>query len=155
MNAPDVNVSAAAIAAGVRQAAAFGNETRAKDLAMYALRVAGFHGPQSMTAGPLVAAPVPGLWWAKALRAAMENGSPWAEIDAAGYDYALGVLPPIPVEGFRVFMVSEANWHDSQGRAVYSLFAEVGGRYFVRESVRQEAKALTAELRAAVLGGAQ
>ena len=62
------------------------------------------------------------------------NRNVWVEVSPTFADQALNVLPPIYIAGG--FMVSEAECHTAQGRAVYAGFTNVKGRWFARYATR-------------------
>jgi hypothetical protein len=66
----------------------------------------------------------------------------WRECDRRMFWNALEVLPPILLDGIKVFMVSEPYTTDAQGRNVYAMFVETGSvdreRYFARYVARAE-----------------
>jgi hypothetical protein len=60
-----------------------------------------------------------------------QNNSQWREIPLEVYDWGLGCVPPIRLNG-SYFLNSEPYTHLDSGEGVYFGFKEESGKYYVR-----------------------
>ncbi len=77
----------------------------------------------------------------------------WLEITEEDYDYALGVVPPVFLNGGG-FQMGEASTHDSLGRSIRATFSIYRGKFYAAEMALDQAQQAITGLHKAIRNGA-